>query len=135
ALADMWTKAGRMNLSADEVTALKLEIANNHIVGVDVANAPKLARIARLNMYLHGDGGTRIYHLNALDKQQADERTDTPETAKEKVEIRKLLTAPCFDVALTNPPFAKAVDRSTEAGSALLDQYDIGRENGAPRAS
>lgn len=135
ALANMWAKAGRMNLSEDEISALKLQIANNHIVGIDIANAPKLARIARLNMYLHGDGGTRIYHLNALDKEQPDERTDTPESAREKAELRELLSNPKFDVALTNPPFAKAVDRTTEGETRLLDQYEIGRENGAPRAS
>ena len=135
ALADMWAKASRMNLSANEIANLKLTIANNHIVGVDVANAPKLARIARLNMYLHGDGGTRIYHLNALDKDQPDARTDSPAIVKEKAELRDLLAQPMFDVALTNPPFAKAIDRSTEDERRLLDGYEIGRDKGAPRQS
>lgn len=135
ALADMWTKASRMNLSVDEIADLKLAIANKHLVGVDVANAPKLARIARLNMYLHGDGGTRIYHLNALDKEQPDTRTDSPAVVKEKAELRSLLAEPQFDVALTNPPFAKAIDRSTADERRLLDSYEIGRDKGVPRQS
>ncbi len=135
ALADMWITADRKNISPSERGALKSEIANNHIIGIDVANGPKLARIARLNMYLHGDGGTRIFHLNALDKQLADAQTDTAEVAKEKMELRQLISAGGFDVALTNPPFAKAYDRTTDEETRLLDSYDVGKEGGAPRAS
>lgn len=135
ALADMWTKASRLNISATEQADLKRNIAHNHLVGIDVANAPKLARIARLNMYLHGDGGTRIFHVNALDKGIADSPTDGPDIIKEKAELRRLLRGPGFDVALTNPPFAKAYDRSTEAESRILDGYVIGREHTGPRGS
>ena len=77
ALSDMWSKAENSNLSQSEKEDLKKSIANNNLVGIDVANAPKLARIARLNMDLHGDGGTRIFHLNALDKHVLDASTDT----------------------------------------------------------
>ncbi len=135
ALADMWAKAGAKNISDTERSSLKIEIANNHIVGVDVANGPKLARIARLNMYLHGDGGTRIFHLNALDKKIDDHPTDSPEIVKEKREFRKLIGENGFDVALTNPPFAKAYDRSTDEESSLLDHYEVGKEGNALRAS
>src|SRR5690606_16657191 len=112
---------------------LKWQIANNHIVGVDVANAPKLARIARLNMYLHGDGGTRIFHSNALDKEQKEGPTDSPDILTEKSELRTLLDKGGFDVALTNPPFAKALDRSTEEERRILDSYQIGKR-GAVRS-
>jgi type I restriction enzyme M protein len=136
ALADMWAKVdAKQNLSQTEKTALKLEIANRHIVGVDVANAPKLARIARLNMYLHGDGGTRIFHLNSLDKEVRDLDSDSIDTTAEKRELRQLIATAQLDVALTNPPFAKAVDRETEDEARVLDQYQIGRDDGVPRAS
>lgn len=127
ALADMWERADRMPLSREEVSALKREIANTRIVGVDVANAPKLARIARLNMYLHGDGGAKIFHANALDKRLLDRPTDPPEMLREKSELRQLLGSSSFDVALTNPPFAKALDRSTEEEAAILASYEIAR--------
>lgn len=135
ALADMWSKADKKNISDSERVTLKKEIANNHIVGIDVANAPKLARIARLNMYLHGDGGSRIFHLSALDKSLADTAADNPDILKEKIELRKLLNGDGFDVALTNPPFAKAMDRTTEEENRILDEYDIGRDEGTPRTS
>lgn len=135
AFADMWAKVEKLNISATEKRQLEKRIANNHIVGVDIANAPKLARIARLNMYLHGDGGTRIFHLNALDKELRDAPTDSADIVQEKPQLRKLLADANFDVALTNPPFAKAYDRSTEEETRILDTYDIGSHGGGPRGS
>jgi type I restriction enzyme M protein len=128
-LGDMWAKVdARADLAEDQKLALKHDIANEAIVGVDIANAPILARIARLNMYLHGDGGTRIFHLNALDPQLADSDTDPPETINEKAELRHLIQRNAFDVVITNPPFAKALDRSTPEEIRILDSYEIGRD-------
>ncbi len=136
ALADMWAKVEvKTNLSNEEKKEFKKKIANNNIVGIDVANAPKLARIARLNMYLHGDGGSRIFHLNALDKEVADMDNDSPETSKERVELRKLFSTPNFDVVLTNPPFAKEYDRETEGGKRILGGYKIAKGNYPTQAS
>lgn len=136
ALADMWAKVERKkNLSTTEKAAIKKEIADNNIIGVDVANGPKLARIARLNMYLHGDGGTRIFHLNALDKKLPNSDSDSPDIRKEKEELRKLICGSGFDIALTNPPFAKAYDRGTDEGARILDDYKIGRDNGVAKSS
>jgi type I restriction enzyme M protein len=135
ALADMWSKADAIPLSDAERMDLKREIANDHIVGVDVANAPKLARIARLNMFLHGDGGARIYHLDALDKRLMERAGDGPDTAAEKAEFRRLTASPAFDVALTNPPFAKALDRSSQTEREILDQYVIAQPGQAGRQS
>lgn len=135
-LADMWAKVDiRADLANDQKLELKQSIANEAIVGVDIANAPILARIARLNMYLHGDGGTRIFHLNALDSGQADADTDSPETVNEKAELRRLFKQSPFDVVLTNPPFAKALDRETPEEIRILDSYEIGRERGGASGS
>lgn len=127
ALAEMWARADKLPLTNAEIAAEKHRIANEHIVGMDVANAPKLARIARLNMYLHGDGGAKIFHVNALDKDVADRPTDAPEVVAEKKELRKMLETAAFDVALTNPPFAKALDRTTEDEALILSQYEISK--------
>ncbi|AYR20420.1 N-6 DNA methylase [Alcaligenes faecalis] len=125
-LADMWAKVdARADLAEDQKLALKHSIANEAIVGVDIANAPILARIARLNMYLHGDGGTRIFHLNALDPHLADSATDSPESIHEKQELRELFRPNSFDVVITNPPFAKALDRSTPEEIRILDSYEL----------
>lgn len=135
-LADMWAKIdARADLAEDRKLALKHSIANQAIVGVDVANAPILARIARLNMYLHGDGGTRIFHLNALDPALEDADTDSRETINEKAELRELFDGRLFDVVVTNPPFAKALDGTTPEERRLLNAYEIGRERVAQDGS
>lgn len=127
-LAAMWEGAGRLPLGSSERAALENQIANHHIVGIDVANDPNLARIARLNMYLHGDGGSRIYHVNALDKELSPQPSDDAETVKEKIELRALISDRKFDVALTNPPFAKAVDKSSKGDIKLLSNYEIAQD-------
>ena len=87
-------------------------------------------------MYLHGDGGTRIFHINALDKELLNFPTDSPDIAREKNELRRILEeGGGFDIALTNPPFAKAYDRSTEEESRILDGYAIGRGGRGPRSA
>jgi type I restriction enzyme M protein len=135
-LADMWAKVdARTDLAEDRKLEFKNRIANEAIVGVDIANAPILARIARLNMYLHGDGGTRIFHLNALDPTLEDADTDSPEIINEKAELRALFRGHQFDVVVTNPPFAKALDRSTPEERRLLNAYEIGRERAAEDGS
>jgi type I restriction enzyme M protein len=135
ALAAMWASADDLPFSESERNELKNDIANHHIVGIDVANAPKLARIARLNMFLHGDGGARIYHLDALDKRLPDRPGDLPDATAEKAEFRRLVAQPAFDVALTNPPFAKALDRSSQSERDILDQYVIAQPGRAGRKS
>lgn len=135
-LADMWAKVDtRADLADDQKQEIKHGIANEAIVGVDIANAPILARIARLNMYLHGDGGTRIFHLNALDPLLADADTDSPEIIHEKAELRRLFRGEQFDVVVTNPPFAKALDRTTPEERRMLDAYELGRDRATATGS
>ena len=55
----------------------------------DVARDPALARIARVNMYLHGDRGSCICQFDALDKQIKKISTDEPEAQREKSELQK----------------------------------------------
>ena len=67
ALADMWGKVNRnYSLTNDAKDSVRKAIAHNQIYGIDFAKDPNLAKIARLNMYLHGDGGSRIFNVDAL---------------------------------------------------------------------
>ena len=46
---------------------------------------PALARIARMNMFLHGDGGSKIFQLDSLDKNiTVEEDADSLELRSEK---------------------------------------------------
>src|SRR5262249_12240645 len=76
-----------------------------------------IARIARINMYLHQDGGSRIYRADALDKGFVSELNVVGEAHRDFEELKRALSAGDvrFDCVLTNPPFAI---RSEEVGRA-----------------
>ncbi len=130
ALAVMWAQIdANASLSNTDREELRSVVATQSLIGVDVARDPALARIARINMYLHGDGGSSIYQLDALDKQVRKVSTDGPEIQREKAELQKRLTDASdtgfVDVALTNPPFAKDYSRELTAERQLLDDYEL----------
>ena len=66
------------SLSAHEKDDLIDRVANDCIYGIDFGKDPPLARIARINMYLHGDGGSRIYYADSLDKALDDKSIVDP---------------------------------------------------------
>lgn len=135
ALADMWSKLdSNTSLSNKRREELRMQVAEQSLIGVDVARDPALARIARINMYLHGDGGTSVYQLDSLDKKVAASPTDDPEVVQEKDEFRARVKhastttggsqpTGLADVVLTNPPFAKEYTRAEEGDAKLLDDY------------
>ena len=124
ALADMWRKVNRNDsLSSSTKCDRRKAIADDQIYGIDFAKSPNLAKIARLNMYLHGDGGSRIFNIDGLDLTAAEDTTDNPEERAEKKQFQGLNLAGQFDVVLTNPPFAKKYERSNEDDARILEQY------------
>ena len=124
ALADMWAKVnGNASLSGGAKAQERRVIANDRIYGIDFAKSPNLAKLARLNMYLHGDGGSCIFNIDALDLKAASDATDSPEEAVEKEDFRKLKLMSSFDVVLTNPPFSKKYGRSKDDEALIIDQY------------
>jgi len=129
ALTEMWLRIdSNSSLSQSERKRHKKIVAEQSLYGVDVARDPALACIARINMYLHGDGGSRIYQLDASDKATKALDNDDVELKGEKREFRKLLLeqkAGFAHVVLTNPPFAKEYSRSQEPEAELLDEYDL----------
>jgi type I restriction enzyme M protein len=132
----MSSKVSALPISELKKAELREYIAEQALIGVDVARDPALARIARINMYLHGDGGTSIYQLDALDKKVTRLANDPPELVQEKDEFRKRVSQGekvidghpqgLVDVVLTNPPFAKEYDRSQANEARLLDDYELG---------
>ena len=128
ALADMWAKVNQnASLSNHAKDQRRKTIADSQIYGIDFARSPNLAKIARLNMYLHGDGGSRIFNIDGLDLKVQCEMTDSPEETTEKDEFRDLELEGCFNVVLTNPPFSKKYTRALEGDAWVLDQYAVAR--------
>lgn len=129
ALNGMWGKVdSNASLSMKEKQEIKKNIAENCIWGIDAARDPALARIARMNMFLHGDGGSKIFQLDSLDKNiTVEEDADSLELRSEKKEFRDAISGRngYFDLALTNPPFAAEYKCSEPSDLALLKDYSI----------
>ena len=129
ALHDMREKVkNNKSLSATEKEKLLNTIANDSIYGIDFGKDPPIARIARINMYLHGDGGSRMYYADALDKSLAPIKGVDPEVLQNQTELKKTLeNGLIFKVALTNPPFAMTKELSNETEATILKQYDLAK--------
>lgn len=114
-------------LSADEIDEIETFIKNECLFGIDAGKNPPIARIARINMYLHGDGGTRIWFTDCLDKKQKVESTLYPELRNERNELHNILVKnqTKFDYVLTNPPFSMKKQESEADQRLILNEYEI----------
>lgn len=122
ALSDMFDKVE--NMPTDKAK-LKKEIREKCIYGID-ASEEDIVPIARMNMYLHGDGGSHIYQADTLDKELYMERGLSQERTDELTELKNIIDSKLkFDVVLTNPPFAMKYKKKDENQKRILKQYDI----------
>ncbi len=112
-------------LSSYEKDQLKRTVQDQRLYGIE-ANED-LSRVARLNMYLHGDGGSRIYHAEALDKEVSIESGINVEKEDGLIEFKKTVVDEGlrFNIILTNPPFSMSYKASDEAEKAILQQYKV----------
>lgn len=129
------------SLSNTEKENLLETIANRCIHGIDYGKDPPLARVARINMFLHGDGGSSIYYADALDKDLTTALQTDPETVLNLVELKNNLETRRFDVILTNPPFSMTKEDKNPSESRVLRQYELaypgntGKVRGSLRSS
>ena len=129
-LWDAWAQIdANASLTAKQKQEFKEAVATEKLIGIDVGRDPHIARIARINMYLHGDGGSRIYEADSLDKALPVEERWSAEKKKEVEELRKLLTQEggCADLILTNPPFSKSYESKHEPDKKVLSGYELAR--------
>ena len=112
------------SLSSQQKRELIEQICTESLFGIDAGSDPPIARIARINMYLHGDGGTRVYYCDALDKE-VKSPTGEAETVGWADELRAELDGLQFDVALTNPPFSMKKEKNNPGEYRVLKQYEM----------
>lgn len=117
------------SLSEHEKSSLIQRVANDCLYGIDYGKDPPLARIARINMYLHGDGGSRIYYADGLDKALADGAMVDPEIIQNTQELRSALVDHEFDVVLTNPPFSMTKETKNPSEKRILEQYALAKRS------
>jgi type I restriction enzyme M protein len=103
------------------------KIKNSSLYGVDAGSDPAIHRIARMNMYLHGDGGSHIFHADFIDKGIGAVGADSIENNKQLNELRKLIVDDGirFDVILSNPPFSLKYSPTDEEHVTVLNQYEL----------
>ncbi|HLE75096.1 MAG TPA: N-6 DNA methylase [Candidatus Bathyarchaeia archaeon] len=113
-------------LTSEEREKIEQSIKDKHLFGIDAGKDPPIARIARINMYLHGDGGSRIYSADSLDKKVRIEETLDPELRTEMEELQKMLVKneTQFQVALTNPPFSMRKKAKEVDQKKVLQDYE-----------
>ena len=120
----------RDNKSYSKQTKLDLikKICDECFYGIDAASNPELARIARINMYLHGDGGSRIYRCDGLDNDILVDKNETRENQKELQEFKERIDGVGgFDVILTNPPFSMWYETQNDDEKRILTQYKVAK--------
>ena len=114
-------------LSEREKLKIDKAIKDERLIGIDAGKDPPVARIARINMYLHGDGGSRIFSADALDKKVLIPSTASPELRGELKQLRAMFSGPNaihVDVALTNPPFSMKKEAKEADQKEILQEYE-----------
>ncbi len=117
----------RNDLSGLEKDKIIKDVKNTHLFGVE-AN-PEIASVARMNMYLHGDGGSNIYSTDCLDKEILIEEGENQERKRDTEQLKDLLIEQekKFDIVLTNPPFSMKYSKYDENEKRILSSYEIGK--------
>ncbi len=104
---------------------LKDKICNECLYGIE-ANE-RVARIARINMYLHGDGGSHIFYGDGLDNNPQVEPDMTDERKAEVEEHATKVMPNSFDLVLSNPPFSMTYKSSNDAEERILLQRELSK--------
>ena len=102
---------------------LMVQICNNCLFGVE-ANE-RVSRIARINMYLHGDGGSHIFHGDGLDAKPTITDDMSEEKKREVLDHAQKINLSDFDLVLTNPPFRMSYSVSNKDEQQILSQLSI----------
>lgn len=110
-----------------EKSDISKKIKEESIFGIDAGSEPAMYRIARMNMYLHGDGGSKIYCADSLDKNLGKIGSASIENDAQLEELRDYLITKKtkFDVILSNPPFSLQYSREDAEQAEILNQYDM----------
>ena len=108
--------------NTEKIAKIK-DVQDNRLFGVEAND--RVSRIARINMYLHGDGGSHIFFGDGLDSAPYITDDMTTERRDETTEQAKKLRPASFDLVLTNPPFSMSYNSSNEDEQRILEQRGI----------
>ena len=89
------------------------QVASTRLFGIDFN--PILVRAAQMNLVMHGDGSTNVFHANSL--LPPDDWPKEPSN-----NVADAIRPNHFDAILTNPPFG---DKITIDDPHILDQFEV----------
>ena len=96
-------------------------ICNECLFGIE-ANK-RTSKIARINMYLHGDGLDETPTPSALDETPTPSADMSDEEQAETKDQAKTITDSSFDIILSNPPFSMNYQRNKNEDKRIIDQF------------
>lgn len=103
------------NLSDIEVNSQIKTFSEHNIYGLDIN--PRMTRVAKMNMIMHGDGHVGIFNLNGLMIEK-----DMPRRVEEKLKDESV------KIVFSNPPFA-----GYENNPEILKKFKLGKnKDGKP---
>lgn len=94
-------------------------ICNKKIYGIDFN--PLLVRAGQMNLVMHGDGSSNIFHANSLVSR-----------SEWKEDVRKHVNFNDFDIIFTNPPFGENLSYDDPY---ILDSYELSIHESKSRRS
>ena len=100
---------GNESKALEETTRILRDTANRYLMGIDFN--PVLVRAAQMNLVMHGDGSTNVYHANSL--LPPGEWSD---------DVKGKIKPGSFDIILTNPPFGSKIPIDDPH---ILDQFEL----------
>jgi type I restriction enzyme M protein len=110
----------------EETARLLKETANQCLAGIDFN--PILVRAAQMNLVMHGDGSTNVYHANSL-LPPGEWPSELSNDVANHVKPGR------FDIIVTNPPFGSKIPIDDPH---ILEQFELAKfeiENGLRRGS
>lgn len=122
-----------IRLTDVEREEIRKKICNECLYGIE-ANE-RVARIARINMYLHGDGGSHIFHGDGLDLDPQFTSDMATEQCEEIREFKKTIKEGTFDLILTNPPFSMNYSSANADEKRILNQHELTRGEASAKSS
>lgn len=110
---DRYTDLGQVET---ETARRVKEVATANLFGIDFN--PVLARSAQMNMVMHGDGSTGVFHTDSL-LPPGEWPREPPNDPYYKVKFGE------FDIVITNPPFGA---NTPIDDSHIVSQFEIAQE-------
>ncbi len=110
----------------EETSRLLKEIANQYLSGIDFN--PILVRAAQMNLVMHGDGSTNVYHANSL-------LPPGEWSSEDSNDVVGYIKPNSFDIILANPPFGSKIPIDDPH---ILEQFELTKfemDDGARRTS